>query len=155
MGYEVCIYFLPFRRLPFQFADEFLCKRFCIWCNTSFFFFSLLFGFKKLIAKTNIKVLTPYVFFWEFYNFKFSIQVFILFWVDFCVWYKKKFQSHSFIAWYLIFTEVFTEETIFPHYMFLALLSKFIYAGVYFWALNSVTSVYGFMFMPLQLCWLL
>jgi len=74
--YEICKYFLPFRRLPFHFVDDFFCCTEALWFDKSHLFIFTLAAYdfwcqiKKITTKTNVKVLTAYVFFFlEFYGF--------------------------------------------------------------------------------------
>ena len=52
--------------------------------------------FKNIIAKICVKEFTTFVFVWEFYGFRFYIQVFIPFSVNLGVWCKLEAQIYSF-----------------------------------------------------------
>ena len=56
----------------------------------SFAFISLAFEVRstRTFAKTDANEVTAYVFFYEFYGFRSSIQVFNSFWDNFCAWCK-------------------------------------------------------------------
>lgn len=58
----------------------------------------------------------------SFGNFMVSGLMFNQFRVNFCEWYMKGVQCHSFAGDYPVFLESFAEETILPHWGFFALL---------------------------------
>ena len=86
----VCKYFLP-SRWSLHFVNGFLCCAEASWFDADPTYFCLfcvgiLCQIQKFITKNNIKKLTTYVFFWEFYSFRSWIQIFSPFWVNFlCV----------------------------------------------------------------------
>ena len=62
---------------------------------------------KKIITRTNVKKLTAYVFFQEFYGFRSYVQVFNQFSVHFYVWCKIVVQFHYFACGCLVFPTPF------------------------------------------------
>lgn len=111
--------FLPFGRFPFYFVvDGFVCyvEHFNWLCSHVFFFFLfltlLLVSDPKVITKTDVKELTDYIFFQEFYDFVSHIQVFNSFLADFCVWYKIGVLFHSVACGYSVFPALFIEENL-------------------------------------------
>lgn len=86
----MCIYFLPFGRLPFHFVNVFLCCaeafKFVAVPFVDFSFWCLCFWcqIQVIITKTDVKKPTTYVFFWS-YCLTTHIQVCNPFLVNFCV----------------------------------------------------------------------
>ena len=64
----------------------------------------------EIIGKTD-SMLFPYIFFEEFYSFKYYVWVF-KFWADFCFWYKIKAQFDFFAGEYSLFPTPFVEDSI-------------------------------------------
>ena len=80
---------------------SFSVQKILVLCNPTFLVVAFAFGVKskkkkKIIAKTDVKVLTAYVFFQEFYGFRSYVQIFHLLLVNFCLWCKIVIQFCSF-----------------------------------------------------------
>ena len=73
----------------------------------------LLVSYPKIIASTNVKELFPYVFFQEFYGFRFLTFKSLINFELICEWYKIGVQFHSFSYEYPVFPAPFVEETVF------------------------------------------
>ena len=96
----ICTYFFLFNKmLFFILLVSFSVQKILALCNPTFLVVAFAFGVKskkkKIIAKTDVKVLTAYVFF-QFYGFRSYVQIFHLLWVNFCVWCKIVIQFCSF-----------------------------------------------------------
>lgn len=126
-------YFLPFHRLALHFVDvvfPLLCRSFLqfdVVALVYFYFCCLCFLCKilKITAKTNVKELTPYIFY-KCYGFKFNIQVFNLFWVDFYVWCKTDVLFHCLYVAIQFSQHQLLKKLSFPHWVFLAPLSNIV-----------------------------
>jgi len=100
-----CKCFLPFCRLPFQVTDCFLCSAKAFQLNiVPLVYFSLCCLhiwclIQGISAKTNVKELFPYVFFWELYGFRSYIEVFNPLQVSFCNCCKIRVQVSLFCMW--------------------------------------------------------
>ena len=81
----ICTYFLLFSKLLFFIVFvSFSVQKILVLFNPTFFVVAFAFGVKskkKIIAKTDVKVLTAYVFFQEFYGFRSYVPIFHLLWV--------------------------------------------------------------------------
>ena len=75
------------------------------------------------------------VFFYKFYSFNSSFEVFDWLWVSFCVGYKVRVQIHSFTCGYPVFSAPFAEKTVLSLLNGLGLLVKIIWS--YMWGFIS------------------
>lgn len=66
----------------------------------------LLESYQKIISKTDVKEVIPYIFFWEFYSFGSYVQVFN------ALLCKLRVQFRSYACGYAVFQTLFIEETV-------------------------------------------
>ena len=129
-------YFFPFHRLPFYSVVDFCFCCLCLWCHIP-----------KVIAKTNVKEISHYIFFQEFYSFRSYISVSNPFQSNFCEWCKIGVQFHSFACVYPVFPAPLINETIiFPSSILGSLVKHQLPICVWacIWVLSSVPLVYVF-----------
>ena len=124
----VCKYFLPFR-WSFRFVDGFLCCAEASWFDADPTYFCLfcvgiLCQIQKFITKNNVKKLTTYVFFWEFYSFRSWIQIFSPFWVNFLCVAKVGVWFYSSACGCPVSQHHLLTRLSFPQHLFLAPLSQ-------------------------------
>ena len=117
--------------------------------------FGAIFKKKKIVAKTNVKEVFPYIFFKEFYGFSCYICVFSPFRVNFYLQCKISIQFHSFAYGYPVPSTIHWRDHHFPMVYSWHSCQGFltVYTWVYPWDLYSVHwLVYVSIFIPVLYC---
>ena len=151
----VCNYFLPFHKSPFLLIASFAAQTLFSLMKSHlsiFAFLACILGIisEKMLPRPISRSFPPYVFFCEFYGFRFYAEVFNPFWVTFYEWYK--------IGIYFILLSMFIQFSqhhllkivSFPHWVFLAPLPNI--SWPYMWGFLSGILIMFHQSMCLFLC---